>query len=158
MAAIIPALSITKANVADTIERIQRRGGTGAEGVMLWLGRRSATVSEVSEAYEPHYWSEADRFVVPPEGMSKLMDRICETGHSVVAQVHSHPQYAFHSQADEAWALIKHIGAYSIVLPWFAARTTIASFWRDAVVFVMQPDGKWLELSEKEKEAQCQTK
>lgn len=158
MATVVPTLTIEGAAIADTIERIQRRGGMGTEGVMLWLGRRSEVASDVTEAYEPNYWSEEDRFVVPPKGMSALMDRICDTGHAVVAQVHSHPQLAFHSRADEVWALVKHVGAYSIVLPWFGARTTIVSFWQDAAVFVMQPNGKWLQLSAHEKEARCQTR
>ena len=124
---------------------------------MLWLGRRSADGSTVHEAYEPFYQSKADQFIVPPQGMSALMDRICATGYAVVAQVHSHPEHAFHSVADETWALVKHVGAYSVVLPWFCAHTTPDSFWHDAAVFVMQPDRHWLQLSARDKERKCLT-
>ena len=47
------------------------------------------------------------------------------------------------------------VGAYSIVLPWFCANTTPENFWQEAAVFVMQPNGRWLELSATEKERQC---
>ncbi len=155
MAPVIPRLTIGHDAIVHTIARIRQRGERGAEGVMLWLGRRSALDSEVREAYEPLYQSKADQFVVPQEGMSALMDRICITGHAVVAQVHSHPEHAFHSLADETWALVKHVGAYSIVLPWFCTNTTTENFWQEASVFVMQPNGRWLELSPTEKEQQC---
>ncbi len=155
MAPVIPRLTIGHDAVVHTIARIRQRGERGAEGVMLWLGRRSALDSDVREAYEPLYQSKADQFVVPHEGMSALMDRICATGHAVVAQVHSHPEHAFHSLADETWALVKHVGAYSIVIRWFCANTTPENFWQEAAVFVMQPSGRWLELSATEKERQC---
>jgi len=156
MAPVIPRLTIGHDAVVQTICCIRQRGAHGAEGVMLWLGRRSALDSDVREAYEPLFRSKADQFVVPPEGMSALMDRICATGHAVVAQVHSHPGHAFHSLADETWALVKHVGAYSIVLPRFCANTTRENFWQEAAVFVMQPNGRWLELSATDKERQCQ--
>lgn len=155
MAPVIPRLTVEHKAIVHTIARIRQRGERGAEGVMLWLGHRSALDSDVREAYEPLYRSKADQFVVPREGMSALMDRICATNHAVVAQVHSHPARAFHSLADERWALVKHVGAYSIVLPWFCANTTPENFWQEAVVFVMQPSGRWLELSSTEKERQC---
>ncbi|MDE2342232.1 MAG: Mov34/MPN/PAD-1 family protein [Betaproteobacteria bacterium] len=155
MAPVIPRLTIGHDAVVHTIARIRQRGERGAEGVMLWLGRRSALDSDVREAYEPLYRSKADQFVVPHGGMSALMDRICATGHAVVAQVHSHPERAFHSLADETWALVKHTGAYSIVLPWFCAHTTPENFWQEAAVFVMQPSCCWLELSATEKERLC---
>jgi hypothetical protein len=155
MAPVIPRLIIGHDAVVHTITRIRQRGERGAEGVMLWLGRRSALDSDVREAYEPLYRSKADQFIVPNEGMSALMDRICATGNAVVAQVHSHPEHAFHSRADETWALVKHAGAYSIVLPWFCANTTPENFWQEAAVFVMQPSGRWLALSAIEKEQRC---
>lgn len=157
VAPIIPQITIASGAIEQTISRIRQRGERDAEGVMLWLGRRSAEGSAVYEAYEPFYQSKADQFIVPPQGMSALMDRICATGYAVVAQVHSHPEHAFHSAADEKWALVKHVGAYSIVLPWFCARTTAENFWHEAAVFVMQPDGRWLQLSAREKESKCLT-
>lgn len=158
MAPVIPLLTVGRNMVMHTICRIRQRGERGAEGVMLWLGRRTAFDSEVLEAYEPLYRSRADQFYVPPEGMAALMDRISATGSAVVAQVHSHPELAFHSRADERWALVKHVGAYSIVLPWFGASTTPENFWHEATVFVMQSSGQWLELPVNEKERQCLTR
>ena len=155
MAPMIPRLTVSYPTVCHTIDRIRQRGESGAEGVMLWLGRRSECDAGVSEAYEPLYRSKADQFIVPPAGMSALMDRICATGHAVVAQVHSHPQRAFHSEADETWALVKHVGAYSIVLPWFGMHTTAEDFWQQAAVFVMQANGRWMELSNADKDRSC---
>jgi len=35
----------------------------------------------------------------------------------VAAQVHSHPDEAFHSKGDDEWAIVRHEGALSIVVP-----------------------------------------
>lgn len=157
MAGVIPSISIGHAGIDWTLQKLQRRGVLNVEGVILWLGKRSPQLVEVAEAYEPIYNSAADSFVIPPHGMSALMSRIAASGLAVVAQVHTHPGAAFHSAADERWALIRHAGAYSIVLPKFAHWTSETSFWSDAAVFVMQPHGKWLELSGLEVSAKCKT-
>lgn len=60
MAALIPRLTIGHDAVVQTIFCIRKRGERGAEGVMLWLGRRNSLDSDVREAYEPLYRSKAD--------------------------------------------------------------------------------------------------
>jgi proteasome lid subunit RPN8/RPN11 len=145
MASVIPAVSVSRPILEGTIAELRTRGARGAEGVVLWLGTRTPQRIDVVEAYRPIYRSGPDRFVIPPEGMAELMRRIAATGRAVVAQVHSHPGAAFHSAADEQWAIVKHVGAYSVVLPNFAGAVTPDSFWRDAATFVMQRDGRWME-------------
>jgi hypothetical protein len=155
MARVIPELTVADAALTYTLSCLQARDSV--EGVMLWLGRRRDTRCEVVEAYEPLYRSREDSFVIVPAGMNGLMDRIAATGLAVVAQIHTHPQRAFHSLADERWAIVRHVGAYSIVLPWFAQRTSSSSFWPDSAVFCMQADGCWLPLTAEEKELKCRT-
>ncbi|MCC6545053.1 MAG: Mov34/MPN/PAD-1 family protein, partial [Nitrospirae bacterium] len=63
-----------------------------------------------------------------------------------VAQVHSHPKEAFHSDADDRWAIINHVGAMSLVLPYFALYTSPQTFVQHAVVFEMSIAKKWEEV------------
>lgn len=64
----------------------------------------------------------------------------------IVAQVHSHPEEAFHSSADDDWAVIRHEGALSLVVPYFAARTTVETFARDLAAFVLSSRNHWTEI------------
>ncbi|MCQ3942700.1 MAG: hypothetical protein DPW22_05725 [Alphaproteobacteria bacterium] len=73
----------------------------------------------------------------------------------VAAQVHSHPRQAFHSLADDRWAIIRHEGALSLVLPYFAARTTPFNFGDEVKVYRFSDMAEWIEVPRPEVEAQC---
>jgi hypothetical protein len=61
----------------------------------------------------------------------------------VAAQVHTHPHEAFHSAADDRWAIVRHVGALSLVLPDFAQKTSIDSFLNEAAVFRLSDRNEW---------------
>jgi hypothetical protein len=65
----------------------------------------------------------------------------------IAAQIHTHPKRAFHSAADDKWAIVRHTGALSLVIPHFALRTSRASFRADTAVFALSPQNKWLMAS-----------
>ncbi|MBI1945012.1 MAG: Mov34/MPN/PAD-1 family protein [Deltaproteobacteria bacterium] len=142
-------IKVQSAIIDKTLEVLKRAGQQppyGHEGIVLWLGKRSGDTADVAEAYEPVHEAEADFFLIPREGMEALMQRLREKRVYVLGQVHSHPQQAFHSPADDEWAVVRHVGALSLVLPWFALRTDVSTFVRDATVFVCTAENKWREV------------
>jgi hypothetical protein len=62
----------------------------------------------------------------------------------VAAQVHTHPKLAFHSAADDKWAIVRHVGALSLVLPYFSLRTNVENFVQHTVTFSMNAENDWL--------------
>ena len=68
----------------------------------------------------------------------------------IAAQVHSHPEEAFHSKADDAWAIVRHINALSLVLPRFALETNLNSFVDDTKTYQLNPNNCWIQLSSNE--------
>ena len=64
----------------------------------------------------------------------------------VAAQVHTHPQEAFHSPADDHWAVLRHVGALSLVLPCFARDTTADTFVEQAKVYSLTQADEWDEI------------
>lgn len=130
-----------------TIDHFRKSGSRGCEGIVLWLARRQDDRQIVELVYEPIHEAAADFFRIPPKGMQELMGVLDEKGLRVAAQVHSHPGRAFHSLADDKWAIVRHQGALSIVLPWFAARTTTETFLDDAAVFELDNRNRWCEVS-----------
>ena len=140
-------LTIPSAVVDSTIHELKQDGSRFAEGIVLWLGRRIEGDIAIVEAYVPIHESESHRFYIPPEGMEALMAKLVETGTFVAAQVHSHPEEAFHSDADDEWAIVRHEGAISVVLPHFASRVTIDSFLSDAAVFKLSATNEWKPVS-----------
>ncbi len=129
--------------VGDTISKLQRVGLRQAEGIVLWLGAQHDGVVRVEEAYEPEYHSEKDYFRIPPTGMARLLSYLGDSGLHIIAQVHTHPEEAFHSRADDTWAIVRHLGALSLVLPYFAKHTSIENFLTEAAVFCLAENGQW---------------
>lgn len=136
-------LSISRALVEQTISVLQEGGSNRCETVVFWLGKGNT----VDEVYRPEQRVSIDYFHLPSESMRSLMNYLKRDRRRILAQVHSHPQDAFHSKADDDWAVIRHQGALSLVLPRFASTTTLHNFSKQTATFSLSPDDKWLEVS-----------
>jgi hypothetical protein len=133
--------------VGGTIRELQTAGAANEEGIVLWLGRRTGPdAGVVQRIYVPLHEAQSDRFWISFEGMRAMMDRLRQDRFCLLAQVHSHPDRAFHSQADDQWALVRHAGGLSIVVPNFAATTTEESFWRESAFFQLDNENRWREI------------
>lgn len=130
--------------VTDTIEILRQGGRRGEERVALWLsGAAARTPAPVVEVHEPDQIAAIDYFNLPSESMRSLMGHLTATRRRIVAQIHTHPGRAFHSEADAEWAIIRHVGALSLVLPRFAADTTLGSFLERVKIYELSPAGEW---------------
>jgi hypothetical protein len=115
--------------------------------VLLWLGRREEGVQKIVDVYRPDQIGTVDYFEIPRNGMAALMARLRVDGLYVVSQVHTHPEKAFHSYADDRWAIVRHVGALSIVLPYFASLTTAENFLQQVAVYQLDESNNWNEVS-----------
>lgn len=145
---IMKTLHFPKSILADTLERLTMRGTADTERVVLWLGKGSGNEDTVSEVFTPQQQTAADYFRIPPSGMEEILSHLRISRLKIIAQVHSHPFEAFHSAADDTWALIRHVGALSLVIPHFGLHTSVETFWRDAAVYELSEDGRWEEVLE----------
>ncbi|RWX24516.1 Mov34/MPN/PAD-1 family protein [Rhizobium leguminosarum] len=140
-------LICTNELIEETLSILKKAGNRGSEGIALWLARRSDDETvQVGEVLEPAHRAAVDFFHIPPEGMSALMSHLRTTRTKLVAQVHSHPGHAFHSQADDEWAIIRHEGALSFVIPYFARNTSASTFLDQAALFRLNEQDSWLEV------------
>lgn len=141
------ALPCSTSLVEETLLTLRAAGRHGKECVALWLSPRPLlTGLAVTEVYVPEQVAEVDYFRIPPAAMTTLMKRLRERRFAIAAQVHSHPHEAFHSRADDEWAIIRHCGALSIVVPNFAAETNAKNFLNTSAVFELSADDKWVEV------------
>lgn len=145
---VVPAVVLVASLAA-----LQEAGREGSECVVLWLGKRTADAINVVQVYKPAQVATADMFRIPRESIAALFDVLRRGGLLVAAQVHTHPEEAFHSAADDRWAIVRHVGALSLVLPYFALRTTPETFMQDAAVFALSPDNEWLQIDPNDVEA-----
>jgi hypothetical protein len=142
------ALILSRDLIATTLASLRMAGTTRKEGIVLWLGRRErAGEIRVVEVYVPDHEAESDYFWIPPESMQTLLRHLQETNTFIASQVHSHPKKAFHSDADDRWAIVRHLGALSLVVPHFAQDTTVDTFLQDIAAFRLTVQNKWDELT-----------
>ncbi|TIQ37179.1 MAG: hypothetical protein E5X48_07400 [Mesorhizobium sp.] len=136
-------IKIGRGVVAATIERLQAAGLMGHERAVLWLGKGT---DRIDELYEPRQRTRADQFYFDRQSMQMLFAHLREKRLRVLAQVHSHPGRAFHSEADDEWAIVRHAGALSLVLPRFAQEATVDNFFGLAATYVLSTENEWKEV------------
>jgi proteasome lid subunit RPN8/RPN11 len=134
------------AHVAATLGHLRKAGTHHQECVVFWLGRPSPQGIKVVNVYRPQQHATEDMFLIPPDSMVDLRATLRRDRVMVAAQVHSHPQEAFHSLADDRWAIVRHVGALSLVVPEFAAHTRVDTFLKHTKVFRYAPSAQWCEV------------
>jgi hypothetical protein len=149
------ALMCPSAVVAETIGHLRIAGRGERECVVLWLGRRGADGIDIQEARRPWQTAWRDRFHIPPNETAAVKVYLRERRLIIAAQVHSHPGKAFHSAADDIGAVIRHVGALSFVIPWFASQTSVSSFLSDVALSELQEDNAWHEIPAGSLDTKC---
>ena len=134
-------VEVSSAAIRKTLALLRRAGLR--ESVLLWLGREDAETQRIIEVYRPIQHGAVDYFEIPRKGMVALMDRLRTQGLRVVSQVHTHPKEAFHSLADDKWAIVRHVGALSIVVPNFARSINPDNFLHEAAVYRLDASNRW---------------
>ncbi len=130
--------------LAETVEHL--RAARTCERVVLWLGRRYGDRVHVHEVFLPVQETEADYFRIPHEGMQALFAHMRQRRLMVAAQVHTHPEEAFHSLADDRWAIVRHRGALSLVVPRFCQTTTANTFVEHAKAYQLDSRDEFVEV------------
>lgn len=136
-----------RVRLEETLRHLRSGGALNCETMVLWLGTVRDGRAEVREVYRPEQKVDFDYFHIPPESMRAVMRRIRETRFQILAQVHSHPKEAFHSKADDTWAIVRHMGAISIVIPYFARDTEAETFGIRAASYRLDSSDSWQKVS-----------
>jgi len=143
-------LDITNVNISRSVidgmqQRLAEHGRRGEEAFALWAGQRTDSVFTVQEAIIPRQFAgRMGRGVyveVPGEELHRINVYLYEQQWQLLAQVHTHPTNAFHSDTDDAYPLVATVGAFSIVIPDFAARQFD---WRDVAVYRLSELNRWV--------------
>lgn len=143
----------TRFTVAPTAcnatERFMReRGAHGWEAVVVWIGQVTGDgEAEVERAYVPEQvplvHEDGIGVYIDGDAITRLILAL-EDNERVLARLHSHPTFAFHSETDDLNRLISHEGAISIVVPYFARQGLRLE---SCSVNELLPNQGWVELA-----------
>ena len=131
----------------ETVHSLRAFCQRGLEGLVLWLGKVEGQRALVGQAITPPQESIASEdgvgYFVTGETLFLLNRALSETGLHLLAQVHSHPTDAYHSDTDDQFAIVTADGGLSLVVPDFADGPADPAGW--AVFRLIS--GRWIEQS-----------
>jgi proteasome lid subunit RPN8/RPN11 len=129
-----------------------RKAGTQrVEGVALFAGKESGHNFEIETTIIPK--QQALRlesgllYAVDSDELHRINVWLYENKMSLIAQIHSHPTEAYHSDTDDAFPIVATVGGLSVVVPDFASGPIEIDTW---AVYRLSPKSIWMELSRKE--------
>ena len=114
------------------------------EGVAYLLGRTDGTVTLAVAVFAPQAQTTPGSFNVPPRAMVSCMQAAGRFDLQVVAQVHTHPGEAYHSDGDVEGAKIRYPGYVSLVLPEYGRHLPSLA---GAATYLWRKSPGWIELS-----------
>ncbi len=148
----IKRISVRRPTIEKMLATMREFGSNGWELLVLWIGEIDSTgeSARVVQAFVPKQKAITSEdgvgYFVSGETLFELNKALADTGLRLIAQVHSHPHMAYHSEADDRYAIVTAEGGYSLVVPEFGDASIDPSDW--AVYRLHGRD--WLELEEKE--------
>jgi hypothetical protein len=119
-------------------------GINGLEGIALWAGTQEGSVFHIREVIVPQQQGiRGDHGVavmVPGSELQRINLYLYRNKLRLLAQIHSHPTQAFHSEMDDECAIATALGSFSLVVPDFARNPF--SFARCAI-YRLTPPPSW---------------
>jgi hypothetical protein len=129
-------------------DHLRAAGREGLEGIALWAGERAGTTFRVRHTLVPRQQgtrsAQGLSVAVGPEELHRVNVWLYENRLQLIAQVHSHPTEAYHSDTDDAYPIATTIGCLSLVVPDFARGPFLLT---ECAVYRLGADGRWGRLS-----------
>lgn len=132
----------------QTQQYIKDHGERGHEAYVFWTGAVAGDKAYVMSCVYPTANARQGGVKVPLEKMTEINRELYDRDQLILAQVHSHPGVARHSEVDEEKAVSFHEGFVSIVVPDFG-ETPVYDL-RNCGVYVYTQDEQWRLLDEDE--------
>jgi proteasome lid subunit RPN8/RPN11 len=143
---------IPDACISQAYRHMRDLGRKNLEGVALFVGKLEGTICYVHETLIPKQVSimlhEGLLYAVGEEELYRLAVYLYKKGLRLIAQIHSHPKEAYHSETDDAYPIITVVGGLSIVVPDFATKPASLSTW---AVYRLNAENQWVELGMQDK-------
>ncbi|SRR6266478_2076754 len=143
----VRSITIDRLVIDSTLRTLQAFGAHRLEGLVLWLGEIEPGRAHVLEMFTPEQQPVSDEegvgYFVSGETLFELNKALAKTELRLIAQVHSHPKEAYHSETDDRYGIVTADGGLSLVVPNFGRAPADPSSW---AVYRLE-HGTWQELS-----------
>jgi len=128
--------------IGETENALRKAGQEDYELFVLWSGRIEGTSFEVENLHVPkqksYHTDDGLSVVVEGPELHRLNVWLYEHKQIIGAQIHAHPDDAYHSETDDTFPIATTLGSFSIVVPEFARRGLLGAGTR---VFRLRSEG-----------------
>lgn len=145
----VSKIFIPKDQIDFGIDFLRYAGSKGCEGLFLLVGEIDGSAFHVTECLIPRqsaYKTQSGVCVVLDEDeLRKLNLYLFKNNVRLLAQAHSHPGAAYHSEMDDEFAIPNEVGTFSFVVPDFARN----GFEINRIAgYRLSESGEWVEQDE----------
>lgn len=120
----INTIVISKFHLKKAFDFLRSAGDKRVEGIALFAGFDEGSTFFIKEVVIPQQKSyileQGLMYAVDGDELHKINVWLYENKMKLIAQIHSHPQEAYHSSADDRFPIVDTYGGISIVVPDFA--------------------------------------
>lgn len=155
MSGLLDALSVEVPHklALEAHAHLAQVGRQGLEGMVLWAGVVEDKIARVRHTVVPGQTAlqlpDGVCVVVAADELHRLNVWLYREGLTLVAQLHSHPTEAYHSETDNLFPIATSVGSLSLVVPDFASQTFALA---RCAVYRLLPERGWVRLSTSEAE------
>lgn len=136
--------------MTSTVHALRAFGKSRNEGLVLWLGHIDGHQAKITHSMVPPQRSiqteDGVGYIVAEETLLEISRFLNQKKLRLIAQVHSHPGRAYHSSADDRYAVVTKEGGFSLVVPNFGFGRPDLTSW--AVYRLSGPH--WIQLDRDE--------
>lgn len=145
----VQRVEIPARRMQESLDALREYGQRNLERFVFWAGIVGDGTARVEEVIIPdqdsHTTADGCWVDIATPVIQKMQVRAVMTGLTLFAQVHSHPNLAFHSERDNELSAVKLPGSLSVVVP-FLGRRPFRTF-ADFACFRLASSGVWAPLS-----------
>jgi len=140
----ITTIRIPRDKIAEAYKLMRFAGSKSVEGMALFAGKQKGNTFEILETIIPRqnsYRLESGlMYAVDADELHRINVWLFNNGFRIIAQIHSHPNEAYHSETDNQYPIVATIGGISIVVPRFASDPIDIDNW---AVYRLSPQNLW---------------
>ena len=103
----------------ETLRTFKEYGKECLEAFAMWVGKEKNTNFIIKDVWIPTQYNTILSYYVPDIDVHKINVEMNKKEYSAIAQLHSHPENAFHSCIDDNNSILTLPGSFSIVVPDF---------------------------------------
>lgn len=122
-----------------------------SEGIALWVGYTEGPTFRVTDLLIPRQTGLCSETgvcaVIEGPELRRIGMELYKANRQLFAQIHSHPTEAYHSDTDDACAIVTTMGGLSLVVPDFAVRPFSLD---EYATYRLSEEGIWTEMHPRE--------